>query len=222
MSDVKMEYGWRLLRDGEIVAAGDEVLDESIGTPWFKTNCAGAKHDRLNCPRRRKIDPGEGFKLMPEHFFSDLMKAFYVPGCEWTADGLNWARNLTAENVLAYRCRQVDDKRASNEPERKPSHPISDWESLCQQLKASKKLAGAMLAEVDQLRPLLGYGRNALPENAIMTARVLIETLRAHLQSVQTPQLCPGCNDTARKLDAAERKLAAVAVALSAQSKGGQ
>ena len=172
--------------------------------------------------RRRKIDPGEGFKLMPWHVFDAPAKAFQVPGCEWTEDGAAWGRDLGVQNPIAYRCRKVSLGAAPSAHGPSQSRSVADWESLCQQLKASKKLAGAMLAEVDQLRPLLGYGRNALPENAIMTARVLIETLRAHLQSVQTPQLCPGCNDTARKLDAAERKLAAVAVALSAQSKGGQ
>jgi len=77
------EYGWRFLRRGELRQSGDQWFEEG---EWHDcTITVGNKIGQGAMPVRRRIDPGEGWELVPvdEKFIGEVQA---------TDDGVTWGR----------------------------------------------------------------------------------------------------------------------------------
>jgi hypothetical protein len=103
---INVGYGFRLLRIGEQCRAGDEYLCDMKG--WLPRIGLGEIKETWY-PTRRKIDPGEGWELVPEHeATSDMLDFFCGEAGRW---------NSESHRCLACACgrsprEMIDDTRA--------------------------------------------------------------------------------------------------------------
>jgi len=83
------DYGWRFLAVGEEIKQGDQYWS---GNCWIERSCYGVKQgdygDGWNglFATRRRIDPGEGWEIIPATENVDIE-------CESTDDGVEWIWN---------------------------------------------------------------------------------------------------------------------------------
>ena len=79
--EINPGYGWRLLRDSETILVGDERWS-NFGA-WVPYVAVGLNHHTLgDIFRRRKIDPGEGWEIVPEKTPVQTDQQYYLGG-EW-------------------------------------------------------------------------------------------------------------------------------------------
>jgi hypothetical protein len=91
------EYGWRMLKVGEVIKDGDEYFD---GHQWCKRDCHGtAQGGHLWYKTRRKIDPGEGWELVLANEIGST--CFLDDGSfEHTFDGVEWWRTWNKDFIF--------------------------------------------------------------------------------------------------------------------------
>ncbi len=107
-TNVNPGYGYRLLQNGEMILSGDEYNPLDCGW-WPRFVAAGQVQSLAYFPTRRKIDPGEGWEIVP----ADERPSGKV---EATNNGVDWAYTSNLSGIftahqLACQCSRLAYRR---------------------------------------------------------------------------------------------------------------